>query len=1197
MGTSTARSTGQRSTFTHLHVATAYSAHYGVCWPAQLAQAAAADGATALACTDRDGLYGAIKHVAACQDVGIAPILGVDLAITGHGRVVVLAEGATAGAGYRLLCELVSLLHGATVSAATAARPPAPLTLGATPELDFETFCEFMTGYIDTVLGPDGVGLTVLLGPASHPGQLLAERRYQPGLHALKAWAQHIPAHRLTVEVVCHLSAPGHKLSTGHAVRMLKAAKDVGLPAVLANAVRYTTPNQAATADVLDAARTLTSLSALTDLQTNAQGWLKPAAQMHQLAAEIAHHAGYGSYTARRLLEATEQLAAACALDPHTDLGWGQPRIPEISLLGITDPPEAAITARSWAGLATRYPGAFTGASLKTTRAARELKDRLEQELNTIRTLGFSGYFLTVAGVCDLIHEEDIRLAARGSGASSLVNYVLGISDVDPIAHNLVFERFLSDRRSTLPDIDIDVESARRHEIYHKIFEHFGPERVSLMSMQNGYRVRGAVRDAGLALGFEETTIDQIAKQLWRFPASSFREALEKMPELAPFRERLAADRNQGHQQLDLLVDITERLDRLPRHISMHPCGVILSDPTLRHRTPVQPSGMGLPMSQFDKHDMDPMGLLKLDVLGVRMQSTIAYALKEVTRTTGEHIDLGAVPLDDAETFALIQSTHTLGCFQIESPGQRELIGKLVPQTFNDLIVDISLFRPGPMQSDMVRPFLEQRHGWADATYPHEDLKPILGETHGVVVFHEQVLRILSTMTGCTLAAADEFRRILGTEKQPEVEAYFRSHALARGYSLPVIDQVWQTLAAFGSFGFCKAHGAAFAVPTYHSAWLKTHHPEAFMAALFEHDPGMYPRRLLITEAKRMGIDILPIDINSSTDHFHLEELPAAHPPYSQTPDEAAPETGEPADQRWGIRMALSMLSGLSKPELNRILAAQPFDSFTDLRQRAKPSKRSLERLISIGALDGLYRDYEPAYRNELLAMLHGSAPAPSQVHGQLALPIGNPEEPQAEAERLANLRKPPYASRPDAHSSASALERSRANHTLRTELDLLGAELSGHVIDYYRPQLEALNVSWAKDLLGLHNRARVLVAGIRVATQTPPMRSGKRVVFLSLDDGTGCIDIAFFTEAQHACGPLIFATNMLLVEGYTRRTGPAGISIQAVRAWDLQQSEQLPAPGYLDQPAQKPSHPAPQRTPVPVPHPQTWELLPTPPA
>ena len=310
------------------------------------------------------------------------------------------------------------------------------------------------------------------------------------------------------------------------------------------------------------------------------------------------------------------------------------------------------------------------------------------------------------------------------------------------------------------------------------------------MSMQNGYRARGAVRDAGLALGMEEGEIGDIAKQLWRFSARNFREALEEKPELKEFAGRVGQRDFSGNQQLDLLVDLTERLDRLPRHISMHPCGVILGDATLLDRTPVQPSGLGLPMSQFDKHDMDPMGMLKLDVLGVRMQSAMAFAVREVIRlhpskaevvAAGAHpvgpdgtgpdyiaedgsIDLNAVPLDDEPTYELIRSTHTLGCFQIESPGQRELIGKLAPREFNDLIIDISLFRPGPMKSDMVRPFLEHRHGFAPEVYPHPDLKPVLKETHGVTVFHEQILKTFDVMTGCGLARADEFRRALGND-------------------------------------------------------------------------------------------------------------------------------------------------------------------------------------------------------------------------------------------------------------------------------------------------------------------------------------------------------------------------------------------------------------------------------------------------
>src|SRR5699024_5920835 len=255
------------------------------------------------------------------------------------------------------------------------------------------------------------------------------------------------------------------------------------------------------------------------------------------------------------------------------------------------------------------------------------------------------------------------------------------------------------------------------------------------------YRVRGAVRDAGRALGIEHAQVDHLAKKLWRFSASDFRDAMDHMPELHNFAAQVQNSRKSGNQQLDLLVDLTERLDRLPRHISMHPCGVILGDQTLLDRTPVEASGMGLAMSQFDKHDMDPMGMLKLDVLGVRMQSTIAYTLEEIARTTGESIDLEQVPHDDQATYDMIIHTHPLGCFQIESPGQRELIGKLEPESINDLIIDISLFRPGPMKSDMVRPFLESRNEMVPAHYPHPGLKPFLKETHGVTVFHEQLLR------------------------------------------------------------------------------------------------------------------------------------------------------------------------------------------------------------------------------------------------------------------------------------------------------------------------------------------------------------------------------------------------------------------------------------------------------------------------
>ncbi|MDO5635283.1 MAG: PHP domain-containing protein, partial [Micrococcus sp.] len=724
------------SSFPHLHVSSAFSAHYGVSWPGDLVAAASAAGLSTLACTDRDGLYGMAKHVGACLEAGIQPVIGVDLAVVdeagaGLGRVVVLARGHAQGSGYAALCQAVSAAHARTTGGAAGGQPavtPAELAhaaAGAVPH----------RGTPEHRPTPE---LVVLLGPDSDLGRHLARRQVTAGAAALRRWKAVMPPGSLRVNVVSHLSAPGERMNTGHAVKMLRAARAARVPAVLSNAVRYASPDGAATADVLDAARALSALDAVHDLQPNGQGWLKPTAAMHRIAEEIA---GAAEESAATLLAETHAVAELCAVDPVSDLGWNRPRVPEASIIGITADPNRELRTRTLSGLAARYPDLYDGTAFHPGTEGRELEQRVEHELGIITQLGFAGYFLTVTEVVDMIEGMGIRVAARGSGASSLVNHALRISHVDPMAQGLIMERFLSTARSTLPDIDIDVESARRHEVYRALFERFGSERTTLMSMQNAYRARGAVRDAGLALGLPESEVDGIAKQLWRFSASHFRDAMQTMPELKGFAERVDSGRREGRQQLDLLVDLTERLDRLPRHISMHPCGVILSDAALLRRTPVQPSGMGLPMSQFDKHDMDPLGFLKLDILGVRMQSTIAYTLQEIERTTGERVDLEQVPLDDPDTYAMIRTTHTLGCFQIESPGQRELIGKLAPERFEDLIVDISLFRPGPMQSDMVRPFLEQRHGWAPAHYPHPDLRPVLAETHGVTVFHEQVLR------------------------------------------------------------------------------------------------------------------------------------------------------------------------------------------------------------------------------------------------------------------------------------------------------------------------------------------------------------------------------------------------------------------------------------------------------------------------
>jgi error-prone DNA polymerase len=1054
--------------FTHLNVASCYSAHYGVSHPKDLVAAAVALGQTALAVTDRNGLYGAVKHIAACRERGIDPIVGVNLQLTDGGRAILLAHGNNSGAGWATLCRVTS----------KSMQNPKK------PGISYQQLADLISA--------GGNSATLLLGAESKVGELVLKNPAAAltALSELRALFSHPSS--LAIEVVTHLTEPGSVLSVAHARALLGLAQQAGVRAVLTNSVRYLSPDDAVTADVLDAARYLEPLG-LFEPQPNAQAWLKPGSAMASLALEITE----SPRAAVALLEATAQLANRCRLEPVGDCDMGRPKTPEQSALGITENPFEVLWQKTHAGIGIRY------GSLPANRLA-EVQHRLSRELIAINELGFATYFLTVADVVQMIRDMRVRIAARGSGAGSLVNYLLGISGVDPIEHGLLFERFLSTERSTLPDIDIDVESARRHDIYRNIFRRYGGNRVTLLSMQSTYRGRGAVRDSGLALGLDDDQIDEVAKNIWRFSARNFRSALTERPELAKFAAATGKNR-----QLNLLVDLTERLDRLPRHISMHPCGVILGNSQLLDLTATEPSGLGLPMSQFDKDDMDPMGFLKLDVLGVRMQSAMAYTVGEIKRTRGEELDLDAVDKADPDVYRLIRTTNTLGLFQIESPGQRELTGKHQPTEFNDLTLQISLFRPGPMKGNMISPYLDGRHGFIAPDYIHPDLRPILQESYGVVVFHEQVMQILKKMTGCSLARADEMRRALSKpDRIPKLARYFRRAAEARGYSTAIIERVWSIIEGFGSFGFCKAHGAAFALPTYQSAWLKTHYPVEFLAGLLTHDPGMYPRRLLLAEARRLNLKLLPINVNRSRREYLVED--------------------------GAIRMALTEVSGISNPELDRIIAEQPFKNLVDFYRRARPARPTFKKLALIGALDELagVDEYSPHTRGDVINRIREltAKAAPKSDTNQLQFDLELAEQLSHGGPRV-----------------------SRAEQ-IANELSITGLDVSGHLLERYQPMLDHIGAVQAAELVGLRNNTEVLIAGIRVATQTPPMRSGKRVVFISLDDGSGCADATFFDEAQRRCSSLLFQNRLLLIAGKTRRTGVRGVSVLAENAWDLNQ-------------------------------------------
>ncbi len=1206
--------------FTHLHVASGWSLQHGTDTPAALVERAAADGQRALALTDRDGLRGAVKHVVACAQAGLVPLLGADLAVdlpadpstglAGPGargartpvrggaevdarlpRVVVLAHGSTAaraagwspepgeeapppGAGWSRLCRLSTAAH------TRGEAPGSPTAVGGRRGTPVATLAEIAEHAVDPASGAPA--LTVLLGPDSDVGRALLARRPDTARALLARWYSALPLGCLAVEVVCHLGPEGAPGSLGHAARTLALAREAGVPAVLTNAVRHAGPEGAAVADVLDAARRLVPLGHRHLDRTTGHGWLKPAAAMRDIAERVAAAAGapraHEAGGAAELLAATERLAARCHLDPRADLGIGAVHLPEPWLVAgpavrtVADA-GAVLRARCEGAVHTRYPGA----SLAHLQRVRQ---RMDAELATIDALGFPTYFLTVAEVCDLTRRLGVRVAARGSGAGSLVNHLIGISGVEPLAHGLLMERFLTTARVELPDIDVDVESARRTEVYDAVLERFGADRVAAVAMTDTYRVRHAVRDVGAALGMPPGEVDAIAKAFPHLRARDVRAALRDLPEL---RASGLAD-----ARLDLLYDLVEGLDGLPRHTALHPCGVLLSDATLLDRTPVQPSATSFPMSSFDKDDVEVMGLLKLDVLGIRMQSAFAHATREVERTTGERVDLDALPLDDEDAFRLVRSTRTLGCFQIESPGQRELVGKFAPQDFADLVIDISLFRPGPVKSDMVTPFLRARQGWAAPDLLHPRLRDALEETCGVVVFHEQVLKIVAETAGVSLTQADEVRRALGTrDGQAEVREWWRPQALAAGFTPADVDRIWDVLAAFASFGFCKAHAAAFALPTYQSAWFKAHWPAHFLAGVLTHDPGMYPKRLILDDARTLGIAVLPLDVNASTGEYRVERVdpdggwggeragssgvPAARRAvgavHSRVPDPAyRVDAAVPDGSAWGIRLSLAEVKGISDAEVARVVAGQPYHSLADLWHRARPSRPVLERLVLTGALDetcglgvvgragGTARRGALTRRDLLLqvadldrhtrALERGvprsarrPSPRPSRRdHGRPATP--------PDVQLALDLGDAPDEVEPSGLPEMTAAER------VRTELEVLGLDASQHVITAYAPMLDAVGVVRSADLRTRRAPSELLVAGVKVATQTPPIRSGRRVVFLTLDDSTGPVDATFFEDAQGPYASTVFGSWLLVVRGELRRTGPRGVSLRATGAW-----------------------------------------------
>ncbi|MGH8899128.1 MAG: DNA polymerase III subunit alpha [Egibacteraceae bacterium] len=1241
--------------FAHLAVRTCFSLLYGVIRPRELAVATLERGMGAVGIADRGGLYGAVRIAEACRVVGVRPIFGADLALAEEGEEGTSApDGGWGSEGE----EGVSAPDGGwgsdrsrpgwRIRRVARRRPPgvkgpgsgparleddaARVTLIARTQHGYANLCRTVSDHhlcadrgdphvtwAQLARRPDG--LFALLGDDSPVARLLDAGRPDAAEAEARRWMDLVGPPSVLVGVTHHLAAG----DDGRARARFRLADRLGLRAVVHQAPRYLDPADARVADVLDAIRQQTPLDPRhSSRKGNTEGYLKSPEQIRAMFAERPDAVANAAWVAQRC---------------EVDLGLGRLRVPDLVAVG-----EAATTelrARCEAGMRERFE-----------RPGQRHLQLLDAELAMIAQLGLAPYFLTVAEIVERIRSQRIMVACRGSAAGSLVTYVLRISDVDPIAHDLCFERFMNPYRDELPDIDIDVESARRADVYRDLFHQYGEDRVACVAMFSTFRARMAIREVGKALGLPAEEIGCLAQRFPHIRASDVRPALTTLPELRGQglageggRAAVAGGRGSERPDLKLLFDLVERLDGLPRHVALHPSGVLLADATLRDLVPVERSSRGFVMAQFNKDDVAALGLCKLDVLGVRMLSAMAHAVEEASRVRGVEIDLEQVPWDDEPTFELIRSTRTLGMFQIESPGQRELIGKFQPEHLADLVIDISLFRPGPVKGDMITPFLQRRlvvqaessvdcegvrgdapdgcegvrgdapdgcegvrgnapdrcegvrgnapdrtegpggvlpasQGAGRAVYwlsssdpqrreagcrrsrmprvfprgplgqgvggsppiesapviPHPLLERALRETFGVIVYHEQVMRIVAAMTGCDLSVADRVRRQLGDpEKLDGLRAWFLDGARERGVPGTVAERVWAGLAEFASFGFCKAHAAAFAVLTYRSAWLKAHYLPEFAAGLLTHDPGMYPRRLLLEDARQFGVCVLPLDVNRSWRDYRVERVSAG----STEPDLGA-DPRYPRG-RLGIRIGLQDVAGIDDEMIDSLLAGRPFTSVEDLRQRSALSAPVAEALAHVGALDDLGGVGSGARRGT-----SGASPrTPSRR--DLLLEV---------SERWAGL----------ASDSPPGLADYSPSERVRAELEVLGLDVTCHVLRFYDGLLARLGVTRAADLLGCYSGQRVRVAGVKVATQTPPVRSGQRVIFLSLDDTTGVSDTVFFESVHDRCAWTVFHTWLLLVEGTVRRTGRRGVSINAVLAWDLCRLMRAWRQGSLDE-------------------------------
>lgn len=814
--------------------------------------------------------------------------------------------------------------------------------------------------------------------------------------------------------------------------------------------------------DVLTCARTLTVLDDVhAERPLNGQRYMRSPAEMQECFRDCP-----------QALENAARLAERCepALQP------GQYRFPAYTL----PPGETA------QGLLRRL--VWQGAKQRYGRITREVKNRLEHELCVISKLGFDEYFLVVWDLLHFAREKGIRFAGRGSAADSAVAYCLGIANVDPIARRLLFERFMSLERAAMPDIDIDFQAERRDEVMAYVIERYGRDHVAMVATYNTFQARSAVRDLGKAMGLPLSEVDRLARHLPYLSAKELDSAFERVPELR--------DSGIPKSRYARLIEAAHAVAGFPRHLSTHLGGIVITREPLTDITPVQMAAKGLPVIQFDKDDVEDLGLIKLDLLCLRMLSAVEDSVRSI-RARDESFDYDAIPDEDAESYQLIAASDTVGVFQLESPAQKALHARLQPDRFEDLIAAVAIIRPGPILANMVDPYLQRRRGEAPVTYLHPSLERILGKTYGVVLFQEQVIEIATEIAGFTPGESDKLRRAMthnrSWEEMEKIGEQFIARARARGVEESVANEIFSYIRAYAGYGFCEAHAAAFADTAYKTAYLKRHYPAEFFAALLSNQPmGYYPPNTLIWEAKRRGIQVVGPNVNASEAKYTVQE--------------------------GAIRVGLEQVRGIGASAVETILAARetggPFRSLADFAHRTRLDRDVIRNLILAGAFDSLC-----PHRRRLLWEL-AALGDPTRLDAQLPF-VSIPQEQKLGASECL----------PDFSPGEKWWQ----------ELDMLGVALSHHPLEFARDALRNRGVLTCAQAREAPTGARVEVTGLVIRPHRPPTKSGRTVVFFSLEDETEMLEVTVFESVYQRCGRAIFTEPLVLVKGRIDRRGPAG--------------------------------------------------------